>query len=88
MTEAATMFRGVLLVILLRPIERSCEFYLCRDGAIVHSRFLESGNRVTGGVFLFRGGEEDGRAVVAPDIKSLTVDRGGIVNLKEKVEQS
>ena len=55
MAEAATVFGSVLLVILLRSIERSCEFYLCNDGAFVYSHFLESGNRVTGGGFLFEG---------------------------------
>ena len=40
MAEAATVFRGVLLVIFLRPIERSCELYLCHNWAIVFSRCL------------------------------------------------
>ena len=81
------VFRSVLLVILLRSIERSCEFYLCNDGALVYSHFLESGNRVTGRGFLSRGGKEDSRAVVVPNIESLTVGRRGIVNLEENVEQ-
>ena len=87
MAETATVFRGVLLVIFLRPIEWSCEFYLRHNRAIVSFRFLELSNRVPCGGFLFRSREENRRAVVVPDIKSLTVGRGGIVNIEEKVEQ-
>ena len=87
MAEAAAVFGGVLLVILLRSIERPCEFYLCNDGALVYSHLLESGNRVTGRGFLLRGRKEDSRAVVVPNIESLTVGRRGIVNLEENVEQ-
>ena len=69
MAEAAAVFRGVLLVILLGPIEGSGKFDLCNDRALVHSRFLEPGDRVACGGFLFSGGEEDSRAVVVTDIK-------------------
>ncbi len=55
MAQAATVFRGVLLVILLSPIEGSGKFDLCNDRALVHSRFREPSNRLARGGFLFQG---------------------------------
>ena len=55
MTEAAAVFRGVLLMVFLSPIEGSCKFYLCHDRALVHSGFIESGNRIDARRFPVQG---------------------------------
>ena len=86
MAKASPMFGSVLLVIFLCPVERSSEFHLCDDRASI-SGLLELGDRLPSDGLLGEVGEKDRRAIVVPNIESLTIYRGGIVNLEEQIEQ-
>ena len=88
MAETSAMFGGVLLVILFRSIERTGELYLRHDRPTQFSRAFELGDCLTGGGFLFMAREENRGAIAVSNIRSLTIERGGIMNLEEKVNQS
>jgi hypothetical protein len=87
MAEAAAVLRGVLLVIFFRAVEWAGQFDLRHDRAMVFPVFFKLGNGLAGRSFLLGGGEIDGRSVIVPEVKPLAVERRGIMNVEEKVEQ-
>jgi len=85
--EAAAMLGGVLLMIFLGAVKGSGKFHLGDNRPAIFSCLFQSGDCPPSGGFLAGAGEENCRSVIVSDIESLTIERSGIVNLEEQLEQ-
>src|SRR5579862_1366861 len=86
-TASATVFRVVFLMIFLRKIERARERNFSSNGsgklaAVFQLRRGSSRNR-----FLFRRGEENGRAILTAAVRAVALLRARVVHRPKGLEQ-